>query len=131
MYVHAHAVCSHDYIQQLLEVPTKLYEAACDCICSTLYTCEDAPDYYPMAVVLQAQVKNLLPVYKAAVQAEDSNRYEHAWYIYVVYVRALSLFPLTLVSSVYLYLLQGSLSMPDIHRDGRVFFKSFNKLSKH
>ena len=62
-------------IQQLLEVPQKLYEAATDCICSALYTCEDTPDYYPLAVALQGQVKELLPVYKAAVQAEDSNRY--------------------------------------------------------
>ena len=60
--------------QQLLEVPTKLYEAATDCICSALYTCEDAPEYYPLAVALQVQVKNLLPVFQAAVQSEDSNR---------------------------------------------------------
>ena len=60
--------------QQLLEVPSKLYEAATDCICSALYTCEDAPEFFPLAMALQTQVKNLLPVFQAAVLAEDSNR---------------------------------------------------------
>ncbi len=36
--------------------------------------CEDAPSYYSLAQVLQAQVLELLPEFKAAIQSEDLNR---------------------------------------------------------
>lgn len=58
----------------MLEVPQKLYEAASDCICSTLYMCEDSPSNFTLAQVLQAEVKKLLPEFKAAVQSEDAIR---------------------------------------------------------
>lgn len=59
---------------QLLEVPQKLCEAATDCICSALFICEDVETYRSLAVVLQAHVTTLLPVYQAAVQSEDQDR---------------------------------------------------------
>ena len=61
-------------LQQLLEVPQKLCEAATDCICSALFICEDVETYRSLAVVLQAHVTTLLPVYQAAVQSEDQDR---------------------------------------------------------
>lgn len=58
-----------------MEVPQKLYEAASDCICSTLFMCEDSPSYYTLAQILQAEVQKLLPVFQAAVQSEDIPRF--------------------------------------------------------
>lgn len=58
----------------MLEVPQKLYESASDCICSTLYMCEDSPSYYSLAQMLQTEVQKLQPEFQAAVQSEDISR---------------------------------------------------------
>lgn len=56
--------------QKLLEIPEKVYEAASDCICSSIFVCEDS-SYSSFAMMLQGLVLELLPVFSAAVQAED------------------------------------------------------------
>ncbi|XP_019854788.1 PREDICTED: transportin-3-like [Amphimedon queenslandica] len=60
----------------LTKVTLKLYESATDCICSALYVCDDAAmsGYAPLALVLKNHVHQLLPVFTAAIETEDSNR---------------------------------------------------------
>ena len=60
--------------QSLLDVPTLLYDAATDCICSMLYVCEDVQAYFPLANVLKSNVEQLRPQFQAAVQTEDQDR---------------------------------------------------------
>lgn len=61
-------------VQKFLEVPQKLYEAASDCICSTLFMCEDSPSYYSLAQLLQEEVQKLLPEFQEAIRCEDASR---------------------------------------------------------
>lgn len=62
-------------LPQQLEVPQRLYEAATDCICSALYVCEEQPKFYALALALKSHVEQLLPLYKAAVLSECTDRW--------------------------------------------------------
>ena len=64
-------LCSqHD----IAKTPTKLYEAAADCICSALYVCYDVANFEPLAHVLQQQVNQLLPLFLAVIETENSSK---------------------------------------------------------
>ncbi len=59
----------------LSNTPDKLYEAAADCICASLYVCFDVGNFEPLALVLQHNVNQLLPVFVTVIETENSLRY--------------------------------------------------------
>ena len=56
-------------------MPEKLYESATDCICAALYVSEDTTKFSSLAIALRTNVMQLAPVYIAAVDTEDQDRY--------------------------------------------------------
>ena len=93
-------------------MPQKLYEAASDCICSTLFMCEDSVACYNLAQVLQTEVKKLKPEFKAAVQSEDASRWVGVSLISKPFQRV------CVYACVYV---QGQFPVSHIYRDGRDF----------
>lgn len=61
--------------QQLTaNVDYQVQEAAADCICSSLYICENSPANVPLAQFLQPRVYSLFPCYAQSVAEEDTDR---------------------------------------------------------
>lgn len=58
----------------LADVDCQVQEAAADCICSTLYICENSPNYLPLAQFLQPKVYSLFPCYEQSVAEEDTDK---------------------------------------------------------
>ena len=69
----SHSCIPHS--QSQLDIPSMLYEAATDSICSMLYVCEDVAAYFPLATALKSHVGSLIPLFRAAIQIEDSDRW--------------------------------------------------------
>ena len=59
----------------LSNTPDKLYDAAADCICASLYVCYDVANFEPLALVLQHNVNQLLPVFVTVIETENSMRW--------------------------------------------------------
>ena len=65
---------THTHNKHPVKVSEKLYEAAADCVCSALYICEDLTKFGPLATTLQHHVHQLVPIYIASIETEDTDR---------------------------------------------------------
>ncbi|XP_065191156.1 transportin-3-like [Sycon ciliatum] len=59
-----------------VDADAKLYEAACDCVCSTLYVCEHTAEYSQLAFMLVPKVIELVDVFFKCVSTNDVGKAE-------------------------------------------------------
>ena len=73
--------------------------------------CEDVAKYFPLAMALKSHIQQLLPVYQAVVQAEDTDRWACPSFFFVY-----------LPMYIYVYLsIFLSVHQMDVHLCGLVY----------